>query len=103
MRMFFGLHGEAAGCCEIVCQVEQSEQHGCVEDIGRWMMDTTIREMVWEALQRKDAYKYRVINDITQESFIVEGPSLTGCRLIADAECERRGWKLWDMRSEEIG
>jgi len=66
-------------------------------------MDTTIREMVWEALQRKDAYKYRVINDITQESFIVEGPSLTGCRLIADAECERRGWKLWDMRSEEIG
>lgn len=63
----------------------------------------TIGEALLAGLLRKDAYKYRVINDITQESFIVEGPSLTGCRLIADAECERRGWKLWDMRSEEIG
>jgi|GEM_PF-2590660 len=63
----------------------------------------TIGEALLAALQSEDVYRYRVINDNTQESFIVEGPSIAGCRLIADAECERRGWKLWDMRSEETG
>ena len=48
------------------------------------------------------AYCFRVINDVTQEYFEVDGPSIEGCRLIADRECERLGWKLWDMRSEEV-
>ncbi|MEL7626968.1 MAG: hypothetical protein AAGU15_08935 [Anaerolineaceae bacterium] len=46
--------------------------------------------------------KYKIINDLTQESFTVEGPSIQGCRLIADQECERLGWSIEFLRSEEI-
>lgn len=47
-------------------------------------------------------YRYRVINDRTQEHFEVEGPSIEGCRILADRECERLGWEPWEMRSEEL-
>jgi len=46
--------------------------------------------------------KYRVINDLTQEYFIVEGPDIKGCRTIADKECARLGWNIANMRSEEV-
>jgi len=46
--------------------------------------------------------KYRVINDLTQEYFIVEGPDIEGCRIIADKECARLGWNIANMRSEEL-
>jgi len=52
--------------------------------------------------QVEKVYRYRVINDRTQECFEVEGPSIEGCRILADKECERLGWRICDMRSEEL-
>ena len=46
--------------------------------------------------------KFRVINDLTQEYFIVEGPDIKGCRTIAEKECARLGWDIANMRSEEV-
>ena len=46
--------------------------------------------------------KFRVINDLTQEYFIVEGPDIEGCRKVADEECTRLGWNIEYLRSEEL-
>lgn len=46
--------------------------------------------------------RYRVVNDLTQEWFEVCGPDIRGCRIIADKECDRLGWKIENMRSEEL-
>ena len=46
--------------------------------------------------------KFRAINDLTQESFVVEGPDIKGCRIIADKECARLGWSIENMRSVEV-
>ena len=62
----------------------------------------SIRADVARLLSRNRIRKFRIINDLTQESFTVEGPSIYGCRLIADRECARLGWSIEFMRSEEI-
>ena len=45
---------------------------------------------------------YQVINEDTYESFTVRGATIAGCRKIAHQECERLGWSIEFLRSEEI-
>ena len=62
----------------------------------------SIRADVARLLSRNRIRKFRIINDLTQESFTVEGPSIYVCRLIADRECARLGWDKNKVFSEVI-
>lgn len=62
----------------------------------------SIRADITRLLSKSKARKFRVINDLTQEYFIVEGPDIEGCRKVADEECTRLGWNIANMRSEEL-
>jgi len=46
--------------------------------------------------------RYRIIHEPTGESFEVQGHSPFVCRKQADRECEKRGWNIWQVRSERV-
>lgn len=56
----------------------------------------------WLKMKFGKPVRYRVVNDLTQEYFEVSGADIRGCRIVADRECARIGWKIENMRSEEI-
>lgn len=65
-------------------------------------MINKIIEWLKSLLSMNEGVRYKIINDVTQEWFEVCGPDIRGCRIIADRECERIGWKIENMRSEEL-
>lgn len=62
----------------------------------------SIADLVSKVRGKKRVRKYRVVNDLTQESFVVEGPDIEGCRIIADRKCKDLQWDMKFMRSEEL-
>ena len=50
----------------------------------------------------KNKFKYIVINDSVADSFIVEGATISGCKLFADEESAKRSWDKNLLRSEQI-
>lgn len=46
--------------------------------------------------------RYKIICEPTGESFEVQGHSPFVCRKLADRECAKRGWSVWQVRSEKL-